>query len=98
MKTLSCNGKNFQAEKIVKTSDSIIGYNGNSEVFVFRGISDFSQFQLEEGQTFDLDEKEQLEMTIANLVYELVMKDLTIQQMQQNQANLVYQLMMKGVL
>jgi hypothetical protein len=42
--------------------------------------------------------REQAEEAIANLAYESMMKDLTIQQMQNDQANLTYQLMMKGVL
>lgn len=42
MKTLVFNNAEFQAERIIKTSDSIIGYSDNSEVFAFRGISDFS--------------------------------------------------------
>lgn len=57
MKTLTVNNEEYQAERIVKTNTSIIGYNGNTEVFGFRGISDFSKFQLAEGQEWDIDEK-----------------------------------------
>lgn len=53
MKTLYFTGMEFQAEEIVKTKDSIIGYVNGDEVFSFRGISDFSQFTLDEGQVFD---------------------------------------------
>lgn len=53
MKTLTVNGREFEAERIVKTNDNIIGYNGDNVVFKFSGISDFSGFELEEGQDFD---------------------------------------------
>ena len=61
MKTLKFNNEKYSAEKIIKTMDAIIGQDlqGN-EVFAFRGISDFSLFELEDGQEFDLDEKEDL--------------------------------------
>lgn len=75
MKTLTVNGEQYQAEKIVKTSTSIVGYNGEQEVFAFRGINDFSQFQLEDGQDWDIDselEKEQrikdLELAMASIL------------------------------
>ncbi|MEC1744101.1 DUF4376 domain-containing protein [Schinkia azotoformans] len=46
MKKLLVNGEEFEAEQIVQNHDSIVGYNGQTEVFAFRGISDFSQFKL----------------------------------------------------
>lgn len=98
MKILYFGDETFTAEKIIKTSNSIIGKNGDSEVFAFRGINDFSQFSLSEGQEWDSDEKEVFESTIATLSYELVKKDMLIQQMQNNQSELIYQLMMKGVI
>jgi hypothetical protein len=55
MKTLTFMGEEYEAERIVKTNTDIIGYNGNSEVFSFKGISDFSLFQLAEGEIFDTD-------------------------------------------
>ena len=57
MKRLSAFGEIYEAKKIVKTADSIIGYNGDTEVFAFRGIKDWSEYQLEEGQNWDIDEK-----------------------------------------
>ena len=56
MKTLKFNNEEFKAEKIIKTEKDIVGQDlqGN-EVFSFRGISDFSLFVLEEGQTFDTE-------------------------------------------
>jgi len=55
MKTLIFNNEEYQAERIVKTNTDIIGYNGNTEVFSFKGISDFSLFQLANGEVFDID-------------------------------------------
>lgn len=55
MKTLTANGVEYQSDRIVKTDSDIIGFNGTYEVFAFRGISDFTQFQLAEGETFDTD-------------------------------------------
>lgn len=75
MKKLLHNGEEYLAEHIVKTDTDIIGYNGNKEVWAFRGINDWSQFQLEEGQEWDIDfdtEKEQritdIEMAIAAIL------------------------------
>lgn len=47
MKTLTFEGQEFEAERIVKTRDSISGYIGTDEVFTFRGISDFSGYVLD---------------------------------------------------
>ena len=38
-----------EADKVVKTSDSIIGYIGDKEVFSFRGVKNFDLFSLEGG-------------------------------------------------
>lgn len=54
MKKLNFSGEEYQAEKIIKTNTDIIGRDANgNEVFAFRGISDFTEFTLEAGQTFD---------------------------------------------
>lgn len=53
MKKLNFNGQIFESERIIKTNDSIIGYNGDVVVFKFSGISDFSGFTLADGQMFD---------------------------------------------
>ena len=57
MKTLTFNNEDYQAERIVKTDTNIIGYNGNSKIpaWGFYGISDFTQFTLAEGETWDID-------------------------------------------
>ena len=58
MKTLIFNGEEFEAEKIIKTETSIIGKdNQNNVKFEFRGVSDFTMFTLEEGQTFYVPEQ-----------------------------------------
>ncbi|MFC0652196.1 hypothetical protein ACFFF5_10855, partial [Lederbergia wuyishanensis] len=64
-KNLIAYGEVFEAEKIVKSDTSIIGYIGNSEVFAFRGITDFSSFKLIDGQEFDIDEISQLKISQA---------------------------------
>lgn len=68
MKTLHYANETFQAEEIVKTKDSIIGYTDGNEVFSLRGISDFSHFTLDEGQVFDkpkLTDVENLRLELA---------------------------------
>lgn len=48
MKKIVFAAKIYEAEKIIKTDASIIGYNGEIEVFSFKGISDFTGFQLQD--------------------------------------------------
>ena len=78
MKTLHLDGEVFQAERIVKTDTSIIGYDGITEVFAFRGINDFSKFKLENGEEFDLDEKTKQALLFAELYEEMKMENLTL--------------------
>lgn len=71
MKTLKFNQEEYKAEKIIKTENAIIGQDlQGSEVFAFRGISDFALFELEDGQSFDIDEKEILQEKIKLLEQE----------------------------
>lgn len=56
MKRLLFANQEFEAQKIVKTSNSIIGYIDNVVVFKFNGISDFNGFTLVGGQEFDVPE------------------------------------------
>jgi len=66
MKTLKFNNEKYSAEKIIKTMDAIIGQDlQGSEVFAFRWISDFALFELEDGQSFDMEEKELLKQELA---------------------------------
>lgn len=67
MKTLFVNGEIFEAEKIIKTATSIIGYNGHSEVFAFISINNFDNFKLEEGKEWDIDEKTLFEQELIDL-------------------------------
>lgn len=78
MKTMNFNGEQYQAEKIIKTSDSIVGYNGNSEVFAFRVVNDFSLFVLEEGQEWDVDEKVAEASYLLDLDFRLAMLELGV--------------------
>lgn len=70
MKKLIFLGVEYEAERIVKDMDSIIGYTGTEKVFGFDGVSDFSLFELADGQTFDA-----AEMTIEQ---KLAQQDVTI--------------------
>jgi len=49
VKSLIYNGERLEAEKIIKKTDAIIGYIGDTEVFSFKGISDWSIFAIEAG-------------------------------------------------
>jgi len=75
MKTLIFNEQQFQADKIIKTSTDIIGQDENgNELFAFRGISDFTKFQLTGGQTYDTTQPSSLDLQtqIYNLTTQLV--------------------------
>lgn len=56
MKILVFNDEQFEADRIVKTADSITGYDttGNQQ-FAFRGITDFTGFVLGAGEEWDAD-------------------------------------------
>ena len=58
MKTLRIMGEPYDAEKIVKGNNYIIGYNGNVEEFKISGISDFTDFRLDNGAYYDNEETE----------------------------------------
>ncbi|MCM8710550.1 hypothetical protein M2651_05855 [Clostridium sp. SYSU_GA19001] len=62
MKKLFFDNEVLEAEKIIKYENKIIGYIGDNEVFSFKGITDFSVFTLEEGQEFDINKTEELEI------------------------------------
>ena len=80
MKKLKFNQEEYKAEKIIKTENSIIEQDlQGSEVFAFRGVSDFSLFALEDGQVFDLGEIEILqaelleqEKTMEELMFNVI--------------------------
>lgn len=65
MKTLTTPlGEDYQAERITKGTDFIIGYNGDMEVFRCTGISDFAGYSISDG-TWD-DPKMTLDQILAN--------------------------------
>lgn len=53
IKTLIANGQKFEAEQIIKSADSIIGYIGGQEVFAFKGVSAFTGYEPGTGETWD---------------------------------------------
>lgn len=55
MKKLLFAGQEYEAERIIKNVDSLIGYSSNVIVFEFRGVTDFSFFRLEGGAGFDTE-------------------------------------------
>ena len=91
----------YEGDKIFKSETSIrvIDLNGN-EIFVANGISDFSQFVLEEGQTFDIEQpipEETLAKELANIKIDNMKKDLIITNALQNIASLKVEVMnLKG--
>lgn len=49
MKKLISNNEIYEAENIIKTISSIIGQDLNkNKIFLFKGISDFTEFQLQD--------------------------------------------------
>lgn len=77
MKILDFNDEKFEAVKIIKTDTDIIGQDSSgNEIFAFKGISDFSQFTLEEGQEFDTTESTLAESNRADIDYIMLMQGL----------------------
>ena len=73
MKTLYVNGETYQAEKIIRTNTDILGFNSTSPtpIFAFRQIKDWTQFQLAEGQEWDIDPEAEKDQRIAGLEFAL---------------------------
>lgn len=72
MKKLYFNNEEnpYIAHEVVKTTDSIIGYDeNNNEIFSFGGVSDFSLFRLEDelGNITDYSLPKPTEETIQDL-------------------------------
>lgn len=78
MKTLLVKGEIYEAERIVKTDTEIIGYTNGVVVFAFRGINDFSAFQLAEGQDWDVDENAAQAAYLLDLDFRLSMLELGV--------------------
>lgn len=93
MKLLNFSNEQFQAEKIVKTDTDIVGYDSNrNELFTFRGISDFSGFTLEEGQTFNTEEPSEQEALNAQLLKENADMKAQLAEQQELTASLLLQI------
>ena len=71
MKRLKFLDDIFSAEVIVKLSNSIIGYNGELEVFAMRGITDFSGYELLDEADWDISVQ-------ANSIEQLQKENLTL--------------------
>ncbi|MDQ0175971.1 hypothetical protein [Bacillus chungangensis] len=84
MKTLKYDGEELKAERIIKNADSIIGYNGESEVFAFRGVKDFSFFKLinDEGNPEEIEreltKEEQLMLALSEAQIKMAEQEQTI--------------------
>jgi len=78
MKKLYHLGQVFEAERIVKTANSITGYNGDTIAWSFRGIKDWLQFQLEPGQEWDVDEKAAEAAYLLDLDFRVSMLELGV--------------------
>lgn len=102
MKTLIYNNDKkiqYNAEKIIKNVNTIIGYINDIEVFSFRGISDFDLFTLLDNEEFDAEDNTEktLLKQIADLKVENMKKDTTINNTLKALADLKLEVMnMKG--
>lgn len=80
MKKLLMNGiyTGYEAERIIKTANAIIGYNGEAQSWALRGIIDLSQFQLADGANWDVDEKAAEAAYLLDLDFRLSMLELGV--------------------
>ncbi|MEY9973175.1 hypothetical protein ABH966_003559 [Lysinibacillus sp. RC46] len=76
MRKLKYFDNEYEAEIIVKKENSIEGYIDDSKVFSFNGVTDFTNFTLEDGESFDknapLTELELLRMEISKNNAEII--------------------------
>lgn len=75
MKILEFAEEEFKADRVVKTDTDIIGYVGDTEVFAFRGISDFSLFTLD-GEFDPPDVDEVFALRTENMELKLALAEL----------------------
>lgn len=107
---LTLNGNNFISESVI--SDEVFSSDNLSTVIITdeNGSTEYRNMKLVQNKvhgsqscfilaekTKEELEKEESEIALATLSYEVVNKDLIIQQLQDNQANLMHELMTKGV-
>lgn len=110
LNNLKLNGNNFISENIIddevfRDNLSTVIISNENESTEYKNMKlvqnkvhgSQSWFILVEKTKEEL-EKEESEIALATLSYEVVNKDLIIQQLQDNQANLMYELMTKGVI
>lgn len=108
---LTLNGNNFISENII--DDDVFSSDNLTKVIISdeNGSTEYRNMKLVQNKvhgsqswfilvekTKEELEKEESEIALATLSYEVVNKDLIIQQLQDNQANLMYELMTKGVI
>jgi hypothetical protein len=79
----------FEAEKIIKTDNSIIAYIGQSTVFEARGISDFKQYEILNG---DWDEPDDLKETLGTLLLESANDKATIASLEETLGTLMLEI------
>lgn len=80
MKKLYAPDGIYEADKIVKTENSIVGYIEGKDTpeFTFKGIKDWSQFRLEEGQKWDMDEEAAEAAFLLDLDYRISLLELGV--------------------
>ena len=92
MKILIFNKEEFKAEKIIKTKDSIIGKNlEGKEVFSFKGIKDFSLFNLKDGEEYDVETTEEQQLLSSVLLENAEIKE-QLKEQQELSATLALQI------
>ena len=92
MKILMFNKEEFKAEKIIKTKDSIIGKNlEGKEVFSFKGIKDFSLFNLKDGEEYDVETTEEQQLLSTVLLENAAIKE-QLKEQQELSATLALQI------
>lgn len=108
---LTLNGNNFISESVI--SDEVFSNDNLKTVIITdeNGSTEYRNMKLlqnkvQGGQSWFILaektkgelEKEESEIALASLYYEVVNKNLIIKQLQDNQANLIHELMTKGVI
>lgn len=92
MKVLIFNNKEYEAEKIIKTDNSIIGKDiEGKEVFSFKGIKDFSLFTLKDGAEFDTEITEEQQLLSTVLLENAEIKE-QLKEQQELSSNLMLQI------
>lgn len=72
MKKLTFGNEVFEAEKITKIAENIIGQDNKGNImFSFKGVSDFSLFQLELGQEWDLSKEDEVALSFLDLDFRI---------------------------